>query len=179
MKLNSDLGNYSSTAEELFNLKSLLFGLHTKISIPQKLYFLETFGYRYLNDKSFRKEVDKKVLVFEKNNYIGYADRNNFHGIGNPENSKRIIQIGELPMINSFYSTTNISYSRPLKEMKNGDFHEFPHPNHYMVNVKTTHLNKLISGKFTNETQIFDSGNQITKINSKSSNKNLFDILNK
>lgn len=131
-------------------------------SVEEKQRFLDEFGYRYIDDPLFRRTVDKKILEFERNRYVTYTDKNNYNNVGNPNYTKLTLEIGEIKMLGAYYSGTKIKYDDDYFEMKNGDMINFPYPKHYLVNVKVTHFDELIETNYTNNTQIFDTGNQVT-----------------
>lgn len=131
-------------------------------TLDEKDEFLEKFGYRYLSDPDFRKNVDGDVLVFEKHKYIDYTKYSYINDIGNPNIKKGYIKIGEVEMLGAYYSSVKLTYTDHFYEMKNNNIINYPHPNHYYVDVKVTHLPELLETKFTHDELIFDTGNQIT-----------------
>src|ERR1700722_10849758 len=71
-------------------------------SKEEKLRFLTEFGYKYIDDENFQKEVDDQVLVFQRNKYVTYTNKNNFQNAGNPKFTKVTVKIGEIDMVGSY-----------------------------------------------------------------------------
>ena len=130
----------------------------------EKEFFLDGFGYRYIDDVEFRKKVDGYVLVFEKNKYVTYTNKENVHNVGNPENKKLTVKIGEIEMLGAYYSCTQLTQNENLYRLKIGEILNYPNNNHYTVSVKMTHMNKLVKSKYSNDNLYFDTGNQITTL---------------
>jgi len=133
------------------------------ITISEKEKFMEEFGNTYLSNKNFRKQVKDKVLVFEKNKYIGYTDREDIFNIGTSGIIKNIVNIGELTQVNSFSSIivpeNKSFYTKTLSNFSNKTF-DWHNP--YFVSINFSHISKLKKGCFITTELLFDTGNMIT-----------------
>lgn len=87
-------------------------------SIEDKQMFLNEFGYRYIEDKDFQKEVDGKVILLELHKYVTYTERRYIHDLGNPDNSKVTVKIGKQDYIGAYGSSTQINYCDHYFKMK-------------------------------------------------------------
>ncbi len=130
-------------------------------SLENKEFFLQDFGYRYLRDKEFRNEVKDMVLVLEKYDYIGCMTYNEFITRETPF-TRGCIRVENKNIPSSFYYSSEVSYTDFVKNLKDGTEFNFKQTNHHYMSVYLTHKKFLKEGKYTCDSQVFDTGNQVT-----------------
>ena len=129
------------------------------IPLADKEEFLSQVAIPYLTDKKFRKENTNKVIMIEKNRFIGISHKESMHNYGDPKIVKTTINIGELPTVNCFGSIIIPKNEREYVTEKGISKIK---SEHYKVTVNFTHLKKIEKGNYCSSEMIFDTGNEIT-----------------